>query len=385
MPDSLPIHVLQLVRALDVGGLEAVVVNLVNGLQKTHCVTVSLGCLHHTGEFAERLEVESEWLGGRKTEEAFLSLKELLSLRRFIIQHKVDLIHSHNPVPHRYAVFAHLLTGRPIIHTRHGRNYPGNKRAVWLNRQYARLTKKIVAVSDDALTVAKDIEHIPESRLTLLRNGIDTEKFHPLDPETKRARRKERGIGTDAFVIGSVGRLATEKNYGLLMDAVKRLGQLAPETVVEVVLVGDGACRNDLETMAKNKLPGIKCHFPGMRSDIHEWISCFNLFCLSSHTEGTSMTLLEAGAAGLPAVVTDVGGNREVVVHDKTGLVVPPNDAEAMAAAFLRLVNDCELRKSMGMAAREHVQTHYSVEHMVDEYLAVYRQATQYCGLPSLQ
>lgn len=375
MPESPQIHVLQLVRALDVGGLETVVVNLINGLQERSGVTVSLGCLHHTGEYAKRINVDSMWVGGSNTETSFLSLKDLLSLRRFIIQHKVDLIHSHNPVPHRYAAVAHLLTGRPIVHTRHGRNYPGNKRAVWLNRQYARLTREIVAVSDDALAVAKGIEHIPEYRLTLLRNGIDTTQFNPSDQETKRALRQERGIETEAFVIGSVGRLAVEKNYGLLLDAVKRLGQQAPETVAEVVLVGDGACRNELEAMARNELPGIKCHFPGMRSDIHEWISCFNLFCLSSHTEGTSMTLLEAGATGLPAVVTDVGGNSEVVVQGKTGLVVPPKDAEAMVAAFLRLANDCELRKSMGMAAREHIQNNYSVESMVGKYLLLYKSA----------
>ncbi len=75
------------------------------------------------------------------------------------------------------------------------------------------------------------------------------------------------------------------------------------------------------------------------------------------------------------AVVTDVGGNGEVVVHDKTGLVVPPGNAEGLANAFLRLAKDCELRKSMGMAARGHVKDHYSVDHMVDEYLKVYRQA----------
>jgi glycosyltransferase involved in cell wall biosynthesis len=374
---SQPLHVLQLVRALDVGGLETVVVNLVNGLQETEGITVSLGCLHHRGILADAVLPAACWVGSETSENRFLSLPVLFSLCRFIRRNKIELIHSHNPVPHRYAVFAHLLTGRPVVHTRHGRNYPGNRRAVWLNRQYARLTKKIVAVSNDALTVAKDIEKIQENRLELLLNGIDTMKFSPVDNETKNCFRKERGIAADAFVVGSVGRLAKEKNYNLLLTAIKQACVQMPEINIEVALVGDGACRTELEQVAKTGLPGIKCHFPGMRTDIHEWLASFDVFCLSSHTEGTSMTLLEAGATGLPSVVTDVGGNGEVVIHDKTGLVVPPGNAEALANAFLRLAKDCELRKSMGTAAREHVQKHYSVDHMVGEYLKVYRQAAR--------
>jgi len=138
---------------------------------------------------------------------------------------------------------------------------------------------------------------------------------------------------------------------------------------------GDGPERGRLEALAAELGVSERAMFAGLQADPIPFYAEMDVFCLSSDTEGTPMTLLEAGACGLPSVVTDVGGCAEVVQDGATGLVVPKGDAMALAAALEKLCRDVALRARMGQTARERVMAEYSVEAMVAGYERVYRGA----------
>ena len=207
-----------------------------------------------------------------------------------------DVIHTHNPPPLLYVVpAARLLRQRRIVHTKHGRNIYG-RNSLRLAQVNARLVSAFVAVSEVTREQALMIEHPPSERLHVIRNGIPLSKFGP-DAATKVRVRQELGIPLNAFVIGSVGRLAAEKDYPFLITSVReRLGK-----DVHLVLVGEGPERGTIESKIDPKLKPF-VHLLGLRADVPDLLRAFDLFVLSSKTEGLPLVLPEAMATSLPYV-----------------------------------------------------------------------------------
>ena len=369
------LRVLHLLRSLRVGGLENVVLGLVNGLSLVG-VECHLGCLVEEGEWMDRADARGVWVGRL---EQRTKAPVILSLCRYLRREKIALIHSHNSQAHLFGVAASLLTGIPIVHTKHGQNWPDNPRWVWTSRQASRFTRKIVAVSSDIARIVTEIERVPPRKVVTIVNGIDVKRFAPPGnggpAGTGRGAevRQRVGIPPDAFVVGSVGRLAWEKNYELLVRSFASFHRT--ESASRLLLVGDGPLRQDIQRAVEEVGVADACILAGAQDDVAPWLAAMDVFCLSSLTEGTSITLLEAGAAGLPAIVTNVGGNAEVVADGSTGIVVPRSDGDAFAGAMQALSADGDRRGAMGSAARRRMAERYSQEHMVSEYLAVYRAA----------
>ena len=365
-------RILHLVRSIGVGGLERMVLGLTDGLAKRG-IDCHLGCLMEPGCWADRATVSGTWVGelGNRGRPAVI-----LDLLRYVRKHGVDLIHSHNPEPHLMGCGAALLCGIPVIHTKHGRNYPDDARRVWLNRQLAKATKKIAAVSEDVAKVAIEIEKVPAEKVVVIRNGVEIGRQKGKRPRGRGNVRGELGIAEDAFVVGSVGRFSPEKNYRLLIRAFSRFRDSVVRGPASVVclLVGDGPERPALERLAAELGLTDVVRMPGMRDDVGVHLAAMDVFCLSSTTEGTSVTLLEAGAAGLPSVVTGVGGNAEVVADGLTGRVVPPGDEAAFSRALAAIYGDADGRNKMGSEARKRIAEKYSLDMMVAEYVKLYTE-----------
>jgi len=367
-------RVLHLVRSLRVGGLEKVVVDLTRGLAQRG-VANYLGCLLDAGEWANQADVKGTWIGNLETRNP---VSVFFSLWRYVKRNKIDIIHTHNSHPHKYGVPLSVVTGIPLVHTKHGRNWPDNPRWVWFSRQLSRFTKVIVAVSRDIEQVITGIERVPQRKVVTILNGVDIGEydrtilrpsFAPLrrgrqdyserDVSRRDSVREKVGVGRGVFVIGSVGRFSPEKQYPWLVGVFGEFHKEVPNSVL--VLVGDGPDRTRIEAAISSQGLSGSVLLPGMQSDVREWLHCMDVFCLSSDQEGTSITLLEAGAMGVPSVVTDVGGNGEIVEEGVTGFVLPGGDAEAMRDGFLRLACDAQLRCRMGAAARSRMERRYSL------------------------
>ena len=266
-----------------------------------------------------------------------------------------------------------MITGIPHIQTVHGRGSPmarNYQRRAWLRRTLTRFTQKMVAVSFDVERKLIDIDRLPPSKILTILNGIDTETIRPVDSATKRQLRRERGIPDEALVIGSVGRLASEKNYPLLVEAFAKALQQAPTAYL--LLVGDGIERAIIEKAVATCRVNHRCLLAGVQAQSNLWLQCCDLFCLSSNTEGTSISLLEAMSCGVPVVATDAGGNREIVQPPTCGLIVPVRDSQALAKACLELLHNPLLRKQMGTAGRQRVIQNFSVEMMTENYARLY-------------
>jgi len=348
--------ILHLVICLDMGGQEIMICSLANQQHKNgHAIC--LGVLEYPGTLADRVEPLATWIGdqahrGRRA--------ALFSLVRFVRKHRIEMIHSHGPQPHFYAVMAHLLTGVPVVHTKHGRDYPDMPRRVLLNRVLSWFTRKIVAVSEDVAALARTHERVNPRKVAVVRNGVDCTRYtQTAAPRSTRS----------SLTIGSVGRLSAAKNYALLLQAFAAIS--IPEA--RMLLVGDGPERGKLERLADELGIAGRVAFVGQQADPRPFYGQMDVFCLSSDTEGTPLTLLEAGACGLPSAVTDAGGNAEVVRDGVTGLVVPKADTAALATALERLCGDAALRQQMGRAARQRIVAHYSVKAMVAGYEQVLR------------
>jgi glycosyltransferase involved in cell wall biosynthesis len=279
---------------------------------------------------------------------------------------RADVIHTHNPSPMLHGVPAALLARvRRRVHTKHGANRYGRK-GLWAARAVVRVIDALVAVSPETASVARLKERVPEDRLRVVPNGIPLSAFAP-DADARARIRAELGIPLGSFVVGTVGRLAPEKDYPLLLRALSpALGD-----ALRLVIVGDGECRDRL----REAIPSERAAYvtlTGARRDVPALLAAFDLFALSSRTEGLPLAVPEAMASGLPVVVTAVGGLPSVVTRE-CGVLVPPGDAQALGGAIDALARDPARARAMGLAARRHALERFSIDRMADAYEAIYR------------
>jgi glycosyltransferase involved in cell wall biosynthesis len=207
----------------------------------------------------------------------------------------------------------------------------------------------------------------------VIPNGLDTARFRNVPPEVRDSVRRSLGLAA-GFVWIAVGRFEESKDYPNMLHAFARIHERAPEAVL--LLVGRGTFRDETETLARTLGIAEATRFLGVRSDIPELMRAADGYLMSSAWEGMPIVLLEAASAGLPIVATSVGGNHEVVCDGESGFLVPPGDAEALAAAMQRLMGvSAGDRSAMGERGRAHVEENYGLARLVDQWVEVYTEA----------
>lgn len=360
------VHVLS---SYGVGGQERVALDLAIGQRaRGHAVSVISLAPAPDGAMADEF-AQAGISVGRVPKRDGLDPTLVPRLVRELRHRKADVVHTHNPLPLIYGAPAARLAGAASIHTKHGMN-PGSRGHRFLRRAAARLTHAFVAVSPTTEAQARDQRDAPASRLSTIPNGIRLDRYAP-DPEARAAARVELGLG-DAWVIGTVGRLDHFKNQAMLVRAAAPL----LSSSVRLVIVGAGDARPEVEA-AIRALPEPRwVVMTGRRMDVPKLVHAFDIFALSSTSEGLPLVVPEAMAAGLPIVTTAVGGLPGVVDDGVTGLLTPVSDVE-FGAALASLVNDRARAKQMGTKAREIALARYSHDRMVEQYLALYARALQ--------
>jgi glycosyltransferase involved in cell wall biosynthesis len=200
-------------------------------------------------------------------------------------------------------------------------------------------------------------------RISVVHNGIDIERFL-VNPNPFATSNNYRAI--------HVARLNWVKDQATLLRAARRVADKLPEFKLDII--GDGPAREDLATLHRELGLQQNVRLHGARDDVPDWLPKADMFVLSSVSEGICLTLLEAMAAGLPVVATDVGGNREIVAVGRTGRLVPARDPEGLAKAILAMCENTSLAREMGRRGRERVENHFDVRTMVARYEAMYRE-----------
>ncbi len=300
----------------------------------------------------------------------------LLYLVLLCIRERFDLVATHTSKGGFLGRLAAWLARVPcIIHHAHGFSFnkvlsPAVHRFfVALERLAARAGDYIISVNDEHRRMAIDLGVTSPGRIATVHNGIDLEPFRDAGrPETRR----ELGFTGADLVIGTTGRFAPQKGFIYLLRAMPSLLEAVP--AARLVMVGDGPLLEEMREEARKSGIESRVHFLGFRRDVPKLMAAFDLYALPSLWEGLSISLIEALAAGKPIVATDIDGNREVVDHAETGLLVPPADVPALAAALRTLLTDHALAAHLAKNARAAAETRFSRARMVEQNLAVYRR-----------
>ena len=219
------------------------------------------------------------------------------------------------------------------------------------DRVLAPFTDRAIAVSGSTRDFLIRERHVPANKVTLIWNGAPLDEFAPAPAATVRRARAELGIPEGAVVIGTVGRLSEQKAHHVLLDAAARV--LPARTRAWVLIAGDGDRMPALRAQAAALGIGPRVVFAGHRADVPAILGAIDVFCISSDYEGTPLALFEAMASGKAIVSTAVDGCREVLEDGNTGLLVPPRDPDALAAALARVADDAELRARLSRMARD--------------------------------
>ncbi len=379
MRDQLPppadgylrIRIGYVLHVMQVAGAETLVAETIRRLGRA--IDPVIFCLDDVGALGEIMRSEgTEVLAmGRR---AGVDFRVVWRLARHVRSRHLDVLHAHQYTPFFYGALAAKLAGvgTRVILTEHGRHYPDvvSARRRLVNRLVlSRFADRITAVCAFSASGLSESDGFPLDRIEVIRNGVDLDRYQR--PRDRQTLRRALGLHAARRYVATVARFHPVKDHHTLLHAFAQVCSIIDD--VDLLLVGDGPLRGELQRLAQTLGIGERVQFLGVRADVPDILAAVDLFALSSVSEAASITLLEAMAAGIPLVVTDVGGNPEIVRQGIDGLLTPSGDATAMATAMRRLLEDRTRAGRMGRQAAERVRVLYRIGGTVDQYRRVYQ------------
>ncbi len=303
-----------------------------------------------------------------------VSVGRLLLLNLYYRPH---IVHCYLPGPYILGGLCAYITRRPyLIMSRRSMNFYQKKHpylAKW--EQYLqRKTSFIVANSKRILNQLLNEEMVKRDQLRLIYNGLDVQSYRPCDPLV--TTRSSLGISENALVMTIVANLFFYKGHMDLLKALVLIKKRLPKDWILLCVGRDEGCLQSLCNYAIQHDIALHIQWLNQRDDVPALLSISNIGILCSHEEGFSNSIIEGMAAGLPMVVTDVGGNNEAVIHNETGLVVPSKDPKALGQAILQLIENKTLREYMGRAALRRVEAKFSLDSCLNAYRQLYAELT---------
>lgn len=293
--------------------------------------------------------------------------------RLYKLLHTKDITIMHSSLFHANmaARLVGTLAHTPIIITwRQNINIGSNFRD-FTNKLTSSLDDHVVAVSENTRQVELRATGVPQDKVSVVHNCIDVARYELTKSLDRNKIRAGLDISKDAFLLGAVGRLHHQKGLFFLLDALLKIKNSIEQ--VELLFIGEGDLKNDLEAHAESIGVSGLTKFTGPRTDIPEILRAFDIFVLPSLWEGLPLALLEAMASGLPVIATDVGGIPEVVIDRETGLLIQPSNSQAIADAVLLLYNDRNLRIRLANAGSAFVYAQFSAQTLVKDLDTVYK------------
>jgi len=358
------IVVAHVVVNLDIGGLERVVLNIIRSTDD-HRFRSILVCLRDGGDLTDEIDQSHTKIFAMNKKDR-MEYALFFRLARILKNENVHIVHCHNFGPLIYGSVAGRLAACKVLYTAHGK-YSARRLGRSRVLKFGRLDH-IVAVSEDSRQVAiNEAGRSPDEVETLI-NGVDVDSF-----ETTGARsqmRHDLGIANDAPVFGIVARLTAVKDHAMLIRAFVKVRAACPSAIL--LIIGDGELEGPLLEQVTALGPNSGIKMLGARRDISLLLEAMDVFVLSSYSEGLSVTLLEASAARLPIVATNIGGNPEVVLDRETGRIVPERDDTAMAEAMIWMADNLDKGAQMGELGRIRVNEQFGVHRMVSRYEQIY-------------
>jgi glycosyltransferase involved in cell wall biosynthesis len=364
---GLQLRIEMVLPSLVVAGMETMTRDLVLGLSALgHGVGVT--CLEDEGALAEGLRENGVAVSLVPCPGIGANFRPDAALGAHFATLGCEVVHTHNGVWAKATLAAQAAGIPAVINTLHGFAHG----EPWFHEPFrwwgARHTDKIVAVSASLRDHLIEKTHVPASRVTVLPNGIDTDRFAP--GRRSGALRERFAIHPDAPLVGCIARLDPVKEHALLLAAFSRILLSHPDA--RLVLVGDGPLRGALEAQVAATGLSHAVLFAGNCPDPVPIYRDLDAFALASRSEGTSISILEALASGLPVIATAVGGTPDLLCGGECGLLVPSGDAEALANAIIRVLDEPALKAHLAEAGRARAVSAFSQTAMVEAYETLY-------------
>lgn len=303
----------------------------------------------------------------------------LVRLVRYLRGGKFDVVHCHMPPADLLGRLAGWLAGVPVrLTTEHGRGLWKTWAYVALEKTMEKITDLRICVSRDILEIRARREGTPREKLEYLPNGVDLDAFKSPDRD-KAGIMREFGWAPDDPLVLSLGRLVREKAYPLLVESIASVRSRVP--AVRCIIAGEGGCRDEIISQIRNLCAGENVKLAGIRNDIPDLLHAADVFVLSSIREGFPVSLIEAMASAKAIAATHVGGIPDAIIDGENGILVPPEEAEALARAIEKLIRDKDLRMKLGEAALDTAARRFSLQHVAQRtgriYLELYRRKTK--------
>ena len=290
-------------------------------------------------------------------------------MRRRLKAHPVDVVNTHSSTDSWLAALACATLARApaIVRTRHvSASISNDLPTRWL---YRCATRHIVTTGEGLRMQLVRDNGFPPERITSIPTGIDAARFVPGAKETAR---RVTDLPPGQRLIGIVATLRSWKGHRYLVEAVRRL----PDDV-GLVIVGDGPQRPNIDTKIREAGIGDRTWLAGNQDDVLPWLQSLDVFALPSYAnEGVPQALVQAMLCALPCITTTVGSIAELATHEATALIVPPQDAQALAAAVTRLAENEGLRRELGTTARKHCVENFSYERMLERMEAIFAEVS---------
>jgi glycosyltransferase involved in cell wall biosynthesis len=366
-----PISVAFVVHTMQMAGAERLVVETIRRLgpwiRPTVCCLDALGSLG--AELREQC-VDVEVLDRRPG----LDLRVPGRLAAIFRDRAVQVVHAHQYTPFFYTAFAKLMLRRRVrvILTEHGRHYPdivSSRRRSVNALALSRLADRVNAVCSFSAGALATRDGFRRDRIEVIPNGVELDQYVP--GMTRDAARRAAGLPQGRLIV-SIARFHPVKDQVTLVRGFAAAAVAVPDA--QLILAGDGPLRPVLEHLAATLGVADRVHFLGVRTDVPVLLQAADVFCLTSLSEAASLTVLEAMAAAAPIVLTDVGGNPELVRNGMEGLLVPRGDAPAAGAAMARLLADQGLASRLAAAAAERVRAHFPLAATIGRYFELYSE-----------
>jgi glycosyltransferase involved in cell wall biosynthesis len=380
-----PLNVMQIILNLELAGAQEVVRTLAQYLQEDGC-TVTV-CAFRDGPLRseiEKLGIKVDILPRPRHSMVILPLflLEMWQIRKQLIQlinaYQVQIAQTHLLEVLDFLVLSltYSTNLRVVLWTIHNVDFlpgPSKVRRFVYKYLYRLLSHKVhgfIAVSDEVRSaILAQIGSIGPKVYTIT-NGVDTRRYE--QPGDKAALCRALNLPLESCLVMTIGRLTLQKGQCYLIKAASQV--VAAQSNTHFLIIGEGELKESLQQQAQQANLISNIHFLGNRRDVPALLAAVDLFVLPSLWEGLSIALLEAMAAAKPIVATTVSGTNQVMHPGQTGLLVPPADSPALAAAILQLLTQPALAQTMGQAARTQVINHYSAQHQTAEHIALYHR-----------
>lgn len=389
--ETRPIRVLRIINRFNVGGPVYNVTYLTKYLPETYETLLIGGCATQTEQDASYIlsnhGIQAQILPSMsRSVRIFNDLKTFFILLKLIRTFKPDIVHTHASKAGVLGRIAAKTMGvRVIVHTYHGHVFHGyfnptiTKSIVYIERILGKISTKIITISTaQQQDIVTKYRIVPRNKAVVIPLGFDLSRFEK-SVKNRTELRKQMNLSAHKTAVAIVGRIAPIKNHRLFIDAAAATYKKHPEEFIFYV-VGDGELRNEVHDYISTTYPWLNSSviFTSWIADMTQFYPAMDVVCLTSINEGTPVSLIEAQASGIPVISTNVGGVKDVINPNETGIILNEHSAEELSNHLIELHLNRELRIKMSQNARNFVKDRYTYHRLVANVDGLYKTLLSY-------